>query len=109
LDTGEPLPGVETGRQGSGTEKVRMKSIVERTRGLVAEVMSKGGDEDAENRVEDITDLETGDEIAVGEAGEMDGEVFSRLEMNVAKVYDRTVVELGDTIGTTPIGIITDE
>ena len=29
-------------------------------------------------------------------------------DMHIAKVYDRTVVELGDTLGGTPIGIISD-
>jgi len=29
--------------------------------------------------------------------------------MGVARIYDRTVVELGDTIGGSPIGIITDD
>jgi hypothetical protein len=110
VETGDSLPGFETGRRVTGTEKVRMKSIVERTRGVVAEVMSKGGDEDAESRVEDVTDVETGDEMDVDDTeDEEDEDDIGGIEMSVARVYDRTVVELGDTIGNTPIGIITDE
>lgn len=111
VETGEALPGFETGRRVTGTEKVRMKSIVERTRGVVSEVMSKGGEDDEESRVEDVTDYdETGDEMDVDDLDEDDdGEHFSGIEMSIAKVYDRTVVELGDTIGATPIGIISDD
>ena len=108
VETGEALPGFQTGRRVTGTEKVRMKSIVERTRGVVAEVMSKSGDEDDGNRIEDVTDLETGDEMDVDDDGD-DGDFFSGIEMNVARVYDRTIVELGDTIGADPIGIISDD
>lgn len=109
VETGEALPGFQTGRRVTGTEKVRMKSIVERTRGVVSEVMSRGGADDDESRVEDVTDLETGDEMDVDDLGDSDEEHFSGIEMSVARVYDRTVVELGDTIGATPIGIISDD
>jgi hypothetical protein len=30
-------------------------------------------------------------------------------EMGIARVYDRTMVELGDLLGGSPIGIITDQ
>ena len=112
IETGEPLPGFETGRRVTGTEKVRMKSIVERTRGIVADVMSKGGgDDDEGSRVEDVTDTETGDEMDVDDLGEDDEDEqhLSGIEMNIARVYDRTIVELGDTIGAAPIGIISDD
>jgi hypothetical protein len=113
VETGDALPGFQAGRKVTGTEKVRMKSIVERTRGIVADVMSKGveeeEDDDDESRIEDVTDLETGDEMDVDGISEDYEEHFSSIEMSVAKVYDRTVVELGDTIGTTPIGIISDD
>jgi hypothetical protein len=113
VETGEALPGFETGSRVSGTNKVRMKSIVERTRGVVADVMSKGGDEDddMESRIEDVTDLETGDEMDIDDIRAVveDDEAFNSIEMSVAKVYDRTVVELGNTIGNTPIGIISDD
>lgn len=111
VETGEPLPGFQTGRKVTGTEKVRMKSIVERTRGVVSEVMSGGGeDDDEESRIEDVTDYdETGDEMDIDEAIGEDHEHFSSIEMNIARVYDRTVVELGDTIGATPIGIISND
>lgn len=107
VETGEALPGFETGRHVSGTEKVRMKSIVDRTRGVVAEVMSRrGGGGDGGSRVEDVTETETEDEMDVDDGDET---VYGGVEMRIARVYDRTVVELGDTIGNTPIGMITDE
>ncbi|KIW09008.1 uncharacterized protein PV09_00905 [Verruconis gallopava] len=109
VETGETLPGFDTGRRVTGTEKVRMKSIVERTRGVVAEVMSGHDDEEEASRVEDVTDLDTADEMDIDESIAESGEQFTDIEMSVAKVYDRTVVELGDTIGNTPIGIISND
>lgn len=41
LDSGETLPGFEGGRGVNPTEKVRIKSLVERTRVAVVEVMNR--------------------------------------------------------------------
>jgi hypothetical protein len=34
---------------------------------------------------------------------------IDKQEMGIARVYDKTVVELGDVLGASPIGIITDQ
>lgn len=116
VETGETLPGLVMGRGVSGTEKVRMKSIVAATRKAVVKLVGSdggGGNMDAEeSRVVDVSDFETGDEMDVDDVDSTDEDeegATRNLEMRVAKVYDRTVVELGDTIGASPIGIITDE
>ena len=117
VDTGEMLPGFERGRAVSGTEKVRMKSLVERTRLVVVEVI--GGSGGTEASVQDAEpETETEDEYGMGgdTDAEMDEDLLEddvretdRREMGIARVYDRTMVELGDVLGGTPIGIITDD
>ena len=46
VDTGDTLPGFSGGRAVSGTEKVRIRSLVERTRRKVLETFKKGEFED---------------------------------------------------------------
>lgn len=72
----------------------------------------------------EYTDTDTDDfEAGTGRFHELDSDdedddVYSlhqesqeldRREINISKVYDRTMVELGDVLGGTPIGIITDD
>ncbi|KAF1988646.1 hypothetical protein K402DRAFT_419462 [Aulographum hederae CBS 113979] len=136
IETGENLPGFERGRKVNGTEKVRIKSLVERTRVAVVDVMSSGdfAEEESDDDEEDAKDTQAEEsEMEDGMVVEMETDIddeadraasrrnrdvdmdLQRLEdgggweMDVAKVYDRTVVELGDTIGGAPIGIITDD
>lgn len=105
IETGESLPGFETGKGVSATEKVRMKSIVDQTRVCVVEVISNYEGEIEEDAVEDETEDETDlDDDFGGNIDEDDD-----YEMGIAKVYDKTISELGRTIGGTPIGIITED
>lgn len=110
VETGEPLPGFSTSRRGvSGTDKVRIKSLVERTRVYVAEAMSKGEFEEDDESPPD-TDIE-GD-LILDEPADLDvdedGEV-ENWQMRVARVYDKTLVEIGDSMGGEPIGIRTEQ
>lgn len=108
FETGETLSGFSSGRKVSGTDKVRMKSIVDQTRVIVMDVIVNSGDAEEEQEDDDETVyMETGDEMDGVE--QEYGEEYGEREMGVAKIYDRTVVEIGDTIGGTPIGIITDD
>lgn len=109
IETGEALSGFSSGRKISGTEKVRMKSIVDQTRVIVMDVIGRsGGVEEEEDEEDDETVyMETGDEME--DVEQEYGEEYGEREMGVARIYDRTVVELGDTIGGSPIGIITDD
>jgi len=104
VETGEPLPGSERGAVVSSTQKVRMKSIVERTRLCVIEVMDN---KDFDYTTED--EPETGDEDGIDDLDDDDIDGGAGWEMEIAKVYDRTIVELGDAIGGPPIGVFGDE
>jgi hypothetical protein len=90
--TGEILPGFGNGSGGlSRTDMVRLKSLVEATRVLVVEVMSKAPDveedETGESEMEtDDMDLDVDGESTLLEAGH---------GMDVARVYAGTIVELG--------------
>jgi hypothetical protein len=123
-ETGEELPGI--GRRGvRTTEKIRMKSLVERTRVVVVDVMDRraargsfphteaDGDDmdsgdihrdvDAEGDVDMETDGEGEEERGWGEEDEED-----EWEMAIGRVYERTIGELGESVEGPPIGIITN-
>lgn len=104
-ESGEPLPGFEQGSSMSTTERVRIKSLVDRTR-LVA-VRALGDDYDSEMGYADDEDEEDDDGMLDLEAEET-GAVTKR-DMRIAKVYERTIGILGKELGGSPIGMITDE
>lgn len=117
VETGEGLPGFGS-RGVSGTEKVRMKSIVDRTRICVVEVFSQGGIDDDEPDIDMVETEEEDDPDDFNMTTETDEEESQQTprrepqgdwDMHIAKVYDRTVVELGDVLGATPIGIISED
>ncbi|EON99466.1 putative meiotic recombination protein dmc1 protein [Phaeoacremonium minimum UCRPA7] len=109
IESKEPLPGFENGT-GAGmtrTEMVRCKSLVEQTRVLIVDIMNKepededgGGDEN-----DDDDDVETGDETETGTNGTGSftdpnwDEGDDTLHMDVARVYENTIVQLGEILG----------
>lgn len=114
IDTGERLPGFENRWGVSGTEKVRMRSLVERTRRCVMESLKSGEldemyDSDAEddNMEIDAESEHEGDLILEGD-GPYQAEEEESWEMQIARVYDRTLMELGETLAEPNIGIVTE-
>ncbi|KAL8836626.1 MAG: hypothetical protein Q9170_002849 [Blastenia crenularia] len=97
--TGEPLPGFggERGRL-STTEKVRMRGIVERTRVEVVAVAGKEGSLAGVKNVAPV-DTDTEDDFNMTEDDDVenweDESSHRRWEMDIAKVYEKTIVELG--------------
>ncbi|KAK0707877.1 hypothetical protein B0H67DRAFT_496310 [Lasiosphaeris hirsuta] len=108
IETNEPLPGFENGlRAGmSKTDMVRCKSLVEQTRVLVVDVMGQQPDEeDGVEEVEHAWTPDTADE-AESEPEGPDGrpkdfldDDEERYHMDVARVYERTLVALGEALG----------
>ncbi|CAL3972751.1 hypothetical protein PZA11_004210 [Diplocarpon coronariae] len=93
--TGETLPGFQggTGKGLSKTDMVRCKGLVEATRVLLVEVMGR------EREVE--TEIE-GEESAIETDGcstQGDGDGNLKWEMEVARVYDMTIIQLGEALG----------
>lgn len=116
VDTGERLPGFEGRRGVSGTEKVRIRSLVERTRVGVVEAFKRGefefeGEELEEEVGEDEMDMDTEmDGELVLEGADLQGaEEEESYDMQLARVYDRTIQELGDSLEEPSIGIITEK
>lgn len=109
VDTGEQLPGFPYGRKVSTTEKVRIKSLVERSRIAVTRLFSAGDfDEDDEN--EEGPDAETldGELVMDDGVGDPSGGLSDNWDLESAKVYDKTLQEIGDTMDGPPIGIQTN-
>ncbi|TPX08090.1 uncharacterized protein E0L32_010290 [Thyridium curvatum] len=102
IETKEVLPGFERGlRSGlSRTDMVRCKSVVEQTRVLVVDVMSREPeDEDMDEEETDGNVTESGaatDSNMSSSNWEDDDDPF---EMDVARVYENTIVALGKALG----------
>ena len=108
-DANDQLPGFETGRATpSTTEQVRLRGIVQRTRVVVVEVAGKGGDSIQDmSTVSSVTE-ETADEDGDHNMTDMnydDDDDHDTYEMDIARVYERTLVELNqnlqDSVGPT--------
>ncbi|CAD0014921.1 unnamed protein product [Aureobasidium pullulans] len=111
VSTDEILPGFNAGRGVSGTEKVRIKSLVERTRICVVEVVNRGEfdeDDDLDEPSPEDTDMD-GDLILDEDDGpqyiNVDDTEDDDWNMQVARVYDKTLVELGDSMDGPPIDL----
>ncbi|KAK4148439.1 hypothetical protein C8A00DRAFT_38992 [Chaetomidium leptoderma] len=111
IETHEPLPGFENGlRAGmSRTDMVRCRSLVEQGRVVIVDVMSKQPEADEEGGAaqeeEQVDDEETSGPGGPGRSGRgfWDDEEEG-LYMDVARVYENTLVKLGDTLGDLGLG-----
>ena len=112
VETGEPLPGSDNGRSRlSITEKVRMRGIVERTRVAVVDVAGKdGGLADVKSASRYTTTDTEEEDFNVGTTSDGDNnhpDVMEderstrRWEMDIARVYERSIVELGMALDST--------
>ncbi|KAH7351110.1 hypothetical protein BKA65DRAFT_252668 [Rhexocercosporidium sp. MPI-PUGE-AT-0058] len=91
--TGEILPGFSGGMKAglSKTDMVRCKGLVDSTRVLVVDVMGK--------EIEDDADDESGMETETdGETSTWDDVGDGKWEMDVARVYEMTIVQLGSSL-----------
>lgn len=105
----------------STTDMVRCRSSVEQTRLIIVEVLSKEPDEDdemelAETESDTVTGNDTENEDTIGSAWDDDDD---GLYMDVARVYEHTIVQLGERLGdvfgapiraaTTPLTLPTND
>ncbi|CAP61490.1 uncharacterized protein PODANS_4_1140, partial [Podospora anserina S mat+] len=100
--TSEPLPGFfnsasTTGGSGmSKTDMVRLKSTVQQTRVVIVDVLDN--DDDGEtSRVEELDDQD-GEEGDDYDGDEWDDREKERMFMDVARVYENTLVKLGELL-----------
>lgn len=104
VETGLTLSGFGGGRgKLSITEKVRMRGLVERTRLVV--VAAAGGEG---SLAEEESQEETSDELMTDDTSastlEQFGEGHGRWEMEIARVYENTIVELGASLDASSLG-----
>lgn len=101
IESHEPLPGFENGMRGgmSRTDMVRCKSVVQQTRILIVDVMSRGveevGDDGAPYDSQAESGLDGPGSSAKGQWNEEEEELY----MDVARVYEKTLIRLGDALG----------
>lgn len=98
LDSGTTLPGLGLGRSVNPTEKVRIKSLAEATRVVVVRAMNSSEFEEEDSDTQDREDQKSdtnADHDMLSEVEDLGGEN----DMEIARVYNRTLVELGDSIG----------
>lgn len=120
IDTKETLPGFENGVRGvmTKTHMVRCRSIVGQTRIVVVDLMNKRtGAEEADQDEDDTMDTETDlDTDAETDADVTDASMDDRpfvdpnwddgdddLYMDVARVYERTLIQLGEALPDTAL------
>lgn len=112
LDTKETLPGFENGlRAGmSRTDMVRCNGIVEEARAVIPKIMDEKPEEEEEEEVEaGVRQLPTDEETDNDWDGPADwgrpaavknkeDEDDNPIHMDVARVYENTLVQLGETL-----------
>ena len=109
-DTGEPLPGLEGGRGiPTITEMIRLRGIAERTRVAVVEAAGSGENEGDEESLVDSgigqTTDDDGDEGEDEDHDELSSDTRNAdddpdLEMEIARVYERTISQLGQHLNS---------
>ncbi|KAJ4151227.1 hypothetical protein LMH87_011940 [Akanthomyces muscarius] len=117
VETQEALPGFENGLRGgmTTTDMVRCRSLVETTRVLMVEIMSNdtGEDEDEdeddnEDEDDDDDDDELGLETTANRAEPKERVAWDpdqdRIHLDAARVYEKTIVQLGNRLGDGALG-----
>lgn len=90
----------------STTEKVRLRGLIERSRVTVVEVAGKGRQMiEAESGVQTDDDLTTMEEAFGDSEGTSLEENHGRWEMEVARIYEKTIVELGSSFDMAAGGV----
>ena len=103
VDTGLILSGFEGGRSKlSTTEQVRLRGLVQSSRLAVVEVAGRHGDIDesdnrARSRLPTDDEFPTDDDTDAMRDEEVD-DVSAGWEMEIARIYERTLVELGTSL-----------
>jgi hypothetical protein len=103
IDSGYTLPGFQDERGGmTRTDMVRCKSLVEGMRVLVVEVMSKEDLADSTDPVDTDTNEQTGTDTDIDAAygdNESAWDNERSHDMDVAQVFEKTIVQLGKSLG----------
>ncbi|CAJ0540779.1 Ff.00g077210.m01.CDS01 [Fusarium sp. VM40] len=101
IETHETLPGFGNGLRGglTTTEMIRCRSLVDQCRVLMVEVMRDPTEEDEEDE-EPVTDTDTDMEgPAIRGWGGVEDDDEMMLQMDAARVFEKTIVHLNERLG----------
>jgi hypothetical protein len=89
----------------SRTDMVRCRSLVEQGRVVIVDVISKGAEEDESvQEVQEDEEDESGPDGPSKAGRSVWDDEEEDLYMDVARVYENTLVKLGDTLGDPGVG-----
>ncbi|KAK5114002.1 hypothetical protein LTR62_003125 [Meristemomyces frigidus] len=115
IETDQQLPSFFGQKVMSDTEKVRIRSLVERTRVAIVEAFKKGefeeesGGEMQQSGDDEDVDMDTDGELVLeGSLSRFGEEEEDSIDMQLARVYDRTIQELGGSLEGPGIGVLTE-
>lgn len=99
VTTGDPLPGFESGRRITVTEKIRLQGLVERTRVQLVDIAKRGGVEEYSSNM-DYEATTTADESEATEGGlsHYSYPAAGEVDLDVARAYERTLADLSDSL-----------
>lgn len=105
VETHETLPGFENGLRGgmTTTEMIRCRSLVDQCRVLMVEVMRDPAEEDEEDEDEGRdTDTDTDMDMetpAIKGWGSVEDDDEMMMQLDAARVFERTIVQLNERLG----------
>ena len=104
IDNGYALPGFQGKRSGmTRTDMVRCKSLVEGIRVLIVEVMSKEGLADTTDSIDAHANDKTATDTDMDDTYEDNESTWDderSHDMDVARVFEKTIVQLGESLGS---------
>lgn len=101
MDTSTPLPPPLAVYRMNMTERVRVRSVIERTRLHVIKLAEgeRAAPDPPTESAPDFGDRENEADATTGDSGDEDGEDENEaLEMELSRVYDRSLVEIGERL-----------
>ncbi|OLN81151.1 hypothetical protein CCHL11_09548 [Colletotrichum chlorophyti] len=105
IETKDDLPGFENGMRAgmTTTDMVRCRSSVEQTRLVIVEVLGQEPDDDDDDEGGDGENNKTGTDTenddAIDSPWDNNDDEDNELYMDVARVYEHTIVQLGERLG----------
>ncbi|RSL57680.1 hypothetical protein CEP51_014199 [Fusarium floridanum] len=104
IETNESLPGFENGLRGgmTTTEMIRCRSLVDQCRVLMVEMMTDPAEDEEDEEEEDSDtdiDMDADTDTGVNGWGGVEDDDEMRLQMDAARVFEKTIIQLNERLG----------
>lgn len=104
IETNESLPGFENGLRGgmTTTEMIRCRSLVDQCRVLMVEMMTDPAEDEEDEEESDSDtdmDMDADTDNGVNGWGGVEDDDEMRLQMDAARVFEKTIVQLNERLG----------